>query len=354
MNKKILMLISFLLLSVMVVGPVSAASCSLNLPAEKVYLTTVDLRYFASPVSFFVSTLSGVPAGYDVDNTDYLGWCIDLSHMDIPSDTLTVKLISSCNIPSEYNTEEWYSEGWNYVNYILNNKPTVTDKDDVYDIQMAIWNFVDNVEGDGDHNPNRNPSADSLALIANAYANGATFVPGPGDIVAVICVPDEAEQITIIEVEIPEEGDEGLTPGFWKNHVDVWPTTTFENYEGETMSIDPATTTFSDVFNVTIRINVKKNDPDGILDPTLLEALAGKNGVNEDKDIYDALARHAVAALLNALHPDVNYPMSAGDIINQVHDAISNTDLTDAHPLKNTLDMYNNLGGGIDAHGNPI
>ncbi len=41
-------------------------------------------------------------------------------------------------------------------------------------------------------------------------------------------------------------------------------------------------------------------------------------------------------------------------IIDAVAEAIGNSDYTDAEPLKNMLDTYNNLGGGIDAHGNPI
>ena len=67
----------------------------------------------------------------------------------------------------------------------------------------------------------------------------------------------------------------------------------------------------------------------------------------------DALARHAVAALLNAAHPDVNYPLSTTEIINAVQQAIADGEpaITD---LKNELDMLYNAGGGIDAHCNPI
>ena len=42
------------------------------------------------------------------------------------------------------------------------------------------------------------------------------------------------------------------------------------------------------------------------------------------------------------------------EIIDAVKNAIENTNMNDAEPLKNQLELYNNLGGGINAHGNPI
>jgi hypothetical protein len=36
------------------------------------------------------------------------------------------------------------------------------------------------------------------------------------------------------------------------------------------------------------------------------------------------------------------------------HDAITNGDLTDAAAVKDQLEAFNQLGGGIDMHGNPI
>ena len=46
--------------------------------------------------------------------------------------------------------------------------------------------------------------------------------------------------------------------------------------------------------------------------------------------------------------------MTEAEIIAAVSDAINNLDLTDAEPLKDMLETYNELGGGIDKHGNPI
>lgn len=69
------------------------------------------------------------------------------------------------------------------------------------------------------------------------------------------------------------------TPGYWKNHLDVWP----EPYDPEDDFDD---TFWVDYFEPNI---------------TLEEALRAKGGgVNR-------LARHGTAALLNAAHPEVNY-----------------------------------------------
>lgn len=301
------------------------ADCNLNLPPSQVNMVATD-----GASSYFDITLSSVPMGYDVTNGVYLGWCIDRSVTMPRGSTFAVMLYSSCDPPSDPALDGYE---WDKVNYILNNKPSAATIDE---IQQAIWNYV-NLEG-----PYTAELAGALAIVADAEANGDGFVPGPGEVVAVILMPEDPEvgepaQATIMELMIP--GDEGLTPGFWKNHVDLWIGFSSDD-------------TFFDVFGVEITINSGKKDE--ITGPTLLEALSAKGGVNENKGVYDALARHAVAALLNAEHPDVEYPMMKQAIIDAVAEAIGNTDQTDAGPLKNMLDAYNNLGGGIDAHGNPI
>ena len=135
-----------------------------------------------------------------------------------------------------------------------------------------------------------------------------------------------------------EEDYEGLTPGFWKNHANCW----YEYDDGDS---------FASVFGVSVTINAQGKRL-GNDDPTLMEALNAKGGVNVAKGEYGALVRHAVAALLNADHPEINYPMSEADIIEAVADAING--LRDATELKDMLETFNNAGGGIDAHCNPI
>ncbi len=122
--------------------------------------------------------------------------------------------------------------------------------------------------------------------------------------------------------EPPDGGIEGCTPGYWKQpqHFDSWP----ETYDG--MDITPETL-YADVFGVDTG------------DLTLLEALEARGNRNGE-----ALLRHSVAAFLNAANADVDYPLSAADVISQTKAAWESGDLTVVNDLKNDLDEYNNLG----------
>ena len=127
-------------------------------------------------------------------------------------------------------------------------------------------------------------------------------------------------------------GKEGLTPGFWKNHTDLW-----QGYSPNQ--------TLESVFNVP--------DSLGLDNTTLLQALnfGGGSGV---KGAAQNLFRQAVAALLNAAHIHVDYALTTSQIVSQVNTALASNNASTIEALKNTLDKYNNAGGGIDAHGKPI
>lgn len=145
------------------------------------------------------------------------------------------------------------------------------------------------------------------------FANGGT-----GD-----CGCDEEEE---------KPGAEGLTPGFWKNHTDVW-----QGYS--------PTQTLESVFDVPDSLKLDNK--------LLLEALnfGGGGGV---KGAAQSLFRHAVAALLNASHDLVEYPLTAATVISRVNGALASNNAAAIEALKDELDRFNNLGGGIDAHGNAI
>jgi hypothetical protein len=125
-------------------------------------------------------------------------------------------------------------------------------------------------------------------------------------------------------------GDEGCTPGYWKNHPDCW-----ECFEPDTP--------FSAVFGRVITIGSGKKAAE---DPTLMEALNGNGGG------VTALARHAVAAILNACDPDIAYPVGVGEIIDVVAGVL---DLGEPHitEVKDILDEFNNFGCPQDAHCRP-
>ncbi len=81
---------------------------------------------------------------------------------------------------------------------------------------------------------------------------------------------------------------EGCTPGYWKNHDLAWPPTGYSP---------------SDDFDTTFGVNIF------IIDKTLMQALNSGGG-----GIY-RLGRHGTAALLNAAHPDVDYPYTEAEVI---------------------------------------
>lgn len=111
-------------------------------------------------------------------------------------------------------------------------------------------------------------------------------------------------------------GQEGCTPGFWKSHPEAW------------VGYLPSQT-FASVFGVAV-----PGQPAGLTLGAALEL--GGGGVN-------ALARQAVAALLNAAHPEVDYPLSEAQIIAMVSAAITSGNADTIESLKDTLDEANNL-----------
>ena len=123
-------------------------------------------------------------------------------------------------------------------------------------------------------------------------------------------------------LSLPPTPPEGCTPGYWKQeqHSDSW-----VDYDQNT--------SFPDAFDCSITIKWSlKGKPFEVTDPTLLRALQAKGGGES------ALARHAVAALLNAANPDVNYPRTVEEITTMVCDALSGGDI---EGTKNRLEGWN-------------
>ena len=137
--------------------------------------------------SYFSATLSNVPSGYDISDGSYLSWCIDLDHniqKNYPYQTMTY---------SSYNTSMpgylWH-ENLSLVNYILNHKQGGKDQ-----IQNAIWYVMDF----GDHGLN----SDGWYMVNDAIANGADYVPGIGDVIAIVGDAGYNVQYTVFEINVP-------------------------------------------------------------------------------------------------------------------------------------------------------
>lgn len=109
----------------------------------------------------------------------------------------------------------------------------------------------------------------------------------------------------------PGNGKEGCTPGYWKqdHHFDSW--VGFS-----------ASDSFDAVFGVSYG-------------GTLADGAAAKGGKE------NALARHAVAALLNSANPDVDYLYSTSEVISMVQAAFASGDYEDT---KDLFEAQNELG----------
>jgi hypothetical protein len=122
----------------------------------------------------------------------------------------------------------------------------------------------------------------------------------------------------------PTEGDEGCTPGYWKNHTSKWSGYTTSQTLGSVFTIPSALgSTYSNT--------------------TLLNALSF-NGGSGVAGAARTLARAAVAALLNAANSDVDYPRTTSEIIADVNAALASNDRATILALATELDDDNNLG----------
>ena len=117
-------------------------------------------------------------------------------------------------------------------------------------------------------------------------------------------------------------GEEGCTPGYWKNHTDNWEETS-------------PSTLFSALFS---------DGTSGVLGGVTMEqALAGGGG----RGVAGAeliLARAAAAAWLNAAHEGLGYPLRRNWFVPDVVAALESGDRTRMLELAAELDRLNNLG----------
>lgn len=123
------------------------------------------------------------------------------------------------------------------------------------------------------------------------------------------------------------EGDQGCTPGYWKvpQHHDSWAVTGYTTAQ-------LVQTVFSEASAYS-----------GVGTATLLEALDFGGGPTVT-DAARILIRAAVAAVLNATHPDVDYPRAEASVIAEVNAALATGDRDTILDVKDGLDADNNLG----------
>jgi hypothetical protein len=111
-------------------------------------------------------------------------------------------------------------------------------------------------------------------------------------------------------IQVQHLATEGCSHGYWKNHLAAWGPTGFH-----------PTDDFDTIFGVNV-FNPNR---------TLLQALqAGGGGINN-------LGRQGVAALLDAAHPGVNFPLSVSQVIGVVQDAAANGTVSSVATQLDTL-----------------
>jgi len=121
-----------------------------------------------------------------------------------------------------------------------------------------------------------------------------------------------------------ETGDEGCTPGYWKNHTDSWAGTGYA--PGQTVG---------SVFTGAAAFPSQAAK-------TLLQALQGSGGPGVE-GAAKILLRAAVAALLNA-GSSVDYPRTTAEILADVNAALASGNRNTMLSLAAELDDDNNLG----------
>jgi len=121
------------------------------------------------------------------------------------------------------------------------------------------------------------------------------------------------------------QGDEGCTPGYWKNHTDSWPPTGYS--PGQSLpSVFAQTGAYPELAGA-----------------SMLEALnfGGGSGV---EGASRNLMRAAVASLLNASHSGVDFPRTPVQVISQVNSALASGSRDTMLALASDLDGDNNGG----------
>jgi len=133
--------------------------------------------------------------------------------------------------------------------------------------------------------------------------------------------------MVVAPAQAVEIGNEGCTPGYWKNHTDNW-----QEY--------------------TVDSKLKNNFTLGAFeakwgDKTFLQALSFKGGTTLD-GAFQILMRATVAAFLNAAHEGLGYPLrrfnDPGNMQDTVNAALASGDRDTILALAAEYDANNNLG----------
>jgi hypothetical protein len=125
--------------------------------------------------------------------------------------------------------------------------------------------------------------------------------------------------------EEEETGAEGCSHGYWKNHIGSWAPTGYS--PGDIVE---------NVFSSAAAIP-------SVGEATLLQALNFGGGPGVEGAARNLL-KQAVGSLLNAAHPDVDFPSTESEVIDMVNSALDTQNRQVMLSLAGDLDFDNNLG----------
>ncbi|VVB62047.1 SdrD B-like domain protein [uncultured archaeon] len=169
---------------------VAASEPTVRLPGNPVYMTSDH----DGTTSWFDFYLSEVPAGYEITNGVYPGWCVQkYKEMANGSNPVLLKSCYATDLPSNYKVMSW-----DKINYIINHRQ---GKDRV-SVQLAIWYFTDNI------NISTYPTTNAIKIAArtiinDTILNGPGYIPQSGDILAIPIIGAEgALQLAFLELTI--------------------------------------------------------------------------------------------------------------------------------------------------------
>ncbi len=162
-----------------------------KLPTQPVTLTVeVDVDTYPLLIE-----LSDVPNGFDVADGVYTGWCFSLLEGIVPNTAINPVTLTYPFTDSDK------------INYLLNNQDDGTS----HDVQAAIWiiqGFTTSqiITSAGGTFTSSYDFSTAENLAEDAEANGVGFVPGPGQILSVLCIPPGNEQDVLIQLCVPGGG----------------------------------------------------------------------------------------------------------------------------------------------------
>jgi hypothetical protein len=179
-------------------GDLIASSTAPSPPSAKIPDSPIEIFIRPGPNSRFELFFIDVRYGYDlVDFEFYKAWCL-VKSKPIRRNAIHKIRLYNCydpNLPPELKNMKW-----NQINYVINHKRGSKEA-----VQQTIWHFANSEKP-------ATFSMEATQLIEEADLKGKDYKPAEGELLAVICKPDEKKQPVFIEYKIPEAINVDVAP----------------------------------------------------------------------------------------------------------------------------------------------